>query len=89
MYTRYEGAAVWLDATDDPAPATRPHRPPIRILWATRPFRCRLGHCLGIRLAGDGVLQICVSDGLRRKWLPASHVLTERQASAWIGAFKR
>jgi len=28
MYTRYEGAAVWLDATDDPAPATRPHRPP-------------------------------------------------------------
>lgn len=87
MYVFLPGhaAAVWQDDPADTLPV-RPTLPPVRTLWARRAFHAPGGRCIGVRLRGDALLQVCVVNGSRRRWLAAERVQSERQAQAWARA---
>jgi hypothetical protein len=82
QYQRGDKAAIWQD---DPPAVSSPRnvRPPIKTIWATKAWRTAQGRCVGVRLVGGQVVQVCVSTGQTRKWVPAERVLTAKQAKAW------
>jgi hypothetical protein len=84
-YQRGDKAAIWQD---DPSANSnrRVVRPPIQTVWATRAWRIAQGRCIGVRLVGRQVVQVCVSNGQTREWVPAERVLTAKQAKAWASS---
>jgi hypothetical protein len=85
MHIRTSRAAVAADTHFHPQ-NRRPSQRPTTTLWATRPLALRAGRAIGVRLVGGLDVEVAVvprgEDRLR--WLPASVVLTEKQAEVWV-----
>ena len=84
MYVITKTSAVWQDACTDAPIRGRSTQPEKRTLWARHAWRTPVGRCIGVRLVGEVIVQVCVHDGVERHWLAAAQVLSAKQARAWV-----
>jgi hypothetical protein len=92
MHTRYPCAAIATDErpfndfdSRNSLSRSRTTRPFPSTLWASSPMSVRGGRLIGVRLRDSLIEVALVAHGAEHlRWVPASTVLTERQAAAWL-----